>query len=746
MEDVFFVVPFILSPGESNPRWTPSPGRRRAPTTPRYSKVRVFPLPDASRVRSGPRSDFRDTIYWTPSLTTDEQGQATVRFPLSDAVTSFRATAEGLGAGRPGRAETLIVSSQPFSMAVKLPSELSSGDRLLLPVSLSNQGAVPLSVELETSLGEGLVLEEPPAALSLDARRTSSLYLPIRALDQPGPNAISLSATALGLQDSLRDEIRVAARGFPRRWSSAGSLEKEVVHSFALEDPLPGSTQLQVSFYPNPLSSLAEAIAGGLKEPSGCFEQVSSKAYPNVLIAQFMAEAGLADSALLKDARGKIHRGHERLVQYETPSGGFSMYGREPGHEALTAMGLLQLTELKQVYAGVEAARIARLRGWLLSRRDGEGGFLNDDTGGRYGGASKDIRDAYITWSLARAGAMELGAELGQQAELARSASDPYLLALASHTLCQLTSHRAQGQAAAARLAGMQGENGSWNGAASSVTSSRGLGLQVETTALGALALMAAGGHDAAAQRAVQWLLAQRRGNGTWGSTQATVLALQALVEHGRRQVARRPASRVRVLLDGQPVRTLEIPAGARRAQLVEGLGEGLSGGEHQLQLRQEGDLALPYAAGLSYRAITPESSAEAPLALRTSLSSAQADMGEMVSLLATVENRQEKPLPDTLLRLGLPAGLSPQDWQLEQLAERGEVALVETRPREVTLYLDGLAAGERREFSLELSADIPGSSTGPASCAYLYYSDEHRAWAEGLALRVEPPRDPAGP
>ena len=114
--------------------------------------------------------------------------------------------------------------------------------------------------------------------------------------------------------------------------------------------------------------------------------------------------------------------------------------------------------------------------------------------------------------------------------------------------------------------------------------------------------------------------------------------------------------------------------------------------------------------------------------------------MGETVSLLATLENRQKQPLPDTLLRLGLPAGLSPQDWQLEQLAERGEVALVETRPREVTLYLDGLAAKERREFSLELSADIPGSSTGPASCAYLYYSDEHKAWAEGLVLNVDPP------
>ena len=47
------------------------------------------------------------------------------------------------------------------------------------------------------------------------------------------------------------------------------------------------------------------------------------------------------------------------------------------------------------------------------------------------------------------------------------------------------------------------------------------------------------------------------------------------------------------------------------------------------------------------------------------------------------------------------------------------------------------MAAGQQREFPLSLVAAIPGSYSGPASRAYLYYTDEHEQWADPLHVEI---------
>ena len=41
--------------------------------------------------------------------------------------------------------------------------------------------------------------------------------------------------------------------------------------------------------------------------------------------------------------------------------------------------------------------------------------------------------------------------------------------------------------------------------------------------------------------------------------------------------------------------------------------------------------------------------------------------------------------------------------------------------------------------FKISLIATIPGTYTGPASRAYLYYTDEHKIWTDGLAVEITP-------
>ena len=58
-----------------------------------------------------------------------------------------------------------------------------------------------------------------------------------------------------------------------------------------------------------------------------------------------------------------------------------------------------------------------------------------------------------------------------------------------------------------------------------------------------------------------------------------------------------------------------------------------------------------------------------------------------------------------------------------------------------MVLYWRELQAGQKVEVPLSLVAAIPGTYTGPASRAYLYYTDEHKDWAEPLKVTITPVR-----
>jgi uncharacterized protein YfaS (alpha-2-macroglobulin family) len=56
-----------------------------------------------------------------------------------------------------------------------------------------------------------------------------------------------------------------------------------------------------------------------------------------------------------------------------------------------------------------------------------------------------------------------------------------------------------------------------------------------------------------------------------------------------------------------------------------------------------------------------------------------------------------------------------------------------------LVLYWRALQANERVELTISLVASIPGRYAGPASRAYLYYTDEHKAWADALTIEIAP-------
>ncbi|MBI5481031.1 MAG: OmpA family protein [Deltaproteobacteria bacterium] len=723
-------------------------------TSERFTVARVFPVPDYRGVAPGPRTDFRDTVFWAPRVVTGADGKGQVKFTLSDAVTSFRVVAEGVALkghrlGLVGRGEHVLRSDRPLSLNARLPLEVSADDEILVPVTLANERAEAVDARVALEIDK---LLQPAAAFPDERRRVrararDTLYYPLRVVGQRGNASIRVRASALGYEDEVARALPVTPVGFPLVASKSGNVggpngnAREVVDVGRV---MPGSVLAQVQLYPSPLATMIGGLEGMLREPYGCFEQASSTNYPNVMLMAYMKQHRVKDEKIMGKAQRLLDSGYRRLVGFESKSRGYEWFGSDPAHEALTAYGLVQFLDMKRVFA-VDDPMVVRTATWLKSRRDGQGGFQRHpralDTFGR---ASPEVTNAYIIYGLSEAGQLDAGMvpEIETQRRLAQGARDPYLLALASNTLLNLPKNKAEGVAAAGRLAAMQsnaaGTAGAFPGADHSITRSSGTNLLVETTAL-SLVAMVKSGRMAEARAAAEWLQQHRGGFGQWGATQATVLALKALTRYAEASARTQAPGAVEVRINGQRRGRVAYQADHKEPIVFAALGEYFVPGANKIEIVGEGKEALPFSMAVEYRTRQPASAGAAPVGLQTTLARSEAKLGQNVRLDVTVTNRGAKGLPMTLARIGLPGGLTFQTWQLKELRDRGQIAFYETRPREVIIYFRQLEPGAVKRIPLELQATVPGRYTGPASSAYLYYGDDLKSWAAPLEIRVTP-------
>ena len=719
----------------------PRPRPVRPPET--WAVARVFPTPNYAPGYSGPRNDFRETVFWQPTVQTGQDGKATVSFMLSDAVTSFRVLTEGVGGGAAGRDETVLKSSLPFSVAVKLPLEVSEGDRVMLPVVLSNEQNQPLRVDLQSSFGPLLTLEKPVARTNgtIGGGLRDTLYFPLAVTGKKGDSEVRLIAETAGLRDELVRAVRVSPRGFPQHISRSGRMREGFAGDVLLAEAMPGTPEGQVRVYPSTLSSLVASVEGLLRHPVGCFEQASSVNYPNVMVLRFMKSEGVSDARLLGRASRLMDEGYKKLVGYETNTRGYEWFGSSPGHEALTAYGLMEFSDMRPVYHDLDKTMLTRTAEWLMSRRDGTGGYARDAKAlDSFGRASKQVTDAYITYALSEVKQAGLSAEIDVAANVAQSSDDAYLLALTTATLFN-SGRRGPALTGAKRLVALQDSDGGWSKADHSITRSGGENLFIETTSLSLMALLKANSKDfdTPVERGIEWLMGHRRGYGAWGTTQATVLSLKALTAYAQSQARERTGGEVTLVLNGQNIATRKYDGDDRDPLVFSGLGQHLLAGKNHIELKHSGRTPMPYSVAIDYRSLQPEDGKRANIDITTGLERNQVKLGESVRMRVTLRNKTDRGQPMTLGRVELPGGLTFQTWQLKELREKGAIAFYETQARQVILYLREMKPSETVKLPIDLLATVPGTYRAPASSAYLYYTDDHKVWADGTRVTIEP-------
>ncbi|MBI4930922.1 MAG: hypothetical protein HY841_09185 [Bacteroidetes bacterium] len=687
------------------------------------------------------RTDFRSTIYWNPNVQVDNSGKAEVSFYNSDDITSFKTTVEGIGNdGSIGRTEKTFFTQMPFSMTTKIPTEVVTEDVISIPLTLKNNTSASVTGLLNITAPKGLELITNITQLqTLQAGKAKTIYLEYRVKEEISEGNFEIAFKACGMKDAFAQNLKVIPKGFPVTASFSGD-KGESEYEVDLRNVVKGSIKVKLTAFPSVVSDLLTGVDGILREPGGCFEQTSMSSYPNAMVMDYLKTSDTKDEKLLAYAGGMLDRGYKRLTTFETSQKGYEWFGQAPGHQGLTAYGLMQFNDLKKVYEGVDQKMIDRTADWILSQKDGKGGFKRGGNAyHNFGMISEDVMNGYIVYAMAEAG---YGGELKKEAEAsyetAMKNKDPYQLAMSANALYKLNDKNAD--KVMEELLSKQNKDGSFDGTTHSITYSTGNSLTIETTSLAIMAMLKDPNRPTqATNKAIESLVKSRSGYGSFGNTQGTVLALKALTEYAKANKSTPEDGTVQFYVDGKQVAEQSYKAGEKDAIVLDGLEQYIKEGKHTLKVKYaNAKNPLPHSVAVSWSTSLPNSDTECKVDLQTKLASKSANQGETIRLTAEIKNKTSDELPSPIAIIGIPAGLSLQPWQLKEMQEKKMFDYYEVIGSNLILYYRGMGPKEEKVINLDLKADIPGEYEAPASSAYLYYTNEYKTWDAGGKVVVK--------
>jgi uncharacterized protein YfaS (alpha-2-macroglobulin family) len=607
-----------------------------------------------------------------------------------------------------------------------------------------------VNLQLQPSDWYSLVEDVADKSLSVESGRVGGAQFTVQA-NRIGKFKLTLSAHMGGRADIVVREIEVVPNGREQSVVFNGRLESSVHQAVNFPAAaLPDASSILVRLYPGPLSQVIEGMDSILRMPGGCFEQTSSSTYPNVLALDYMKRTKKLTPEVHAKAEGFIANGYQRLLTFEVPGGGFSWFGNPPANKILTAYGLMEFSDMSKV-SDVDPKLIQRTQQWLASQQQPDGSwkpdtqFINEGATNRF---NTDITriTAYLGWSLQNTGYHGPAVDRAREyvSKHMDGKMDAYTLAVAANFAADYANDRDFTSQAMRLLLDARTEKDDqvWWSAQETSVYSTGASAAVETTGLAVQALLKWGQASEASRKALAYLASKKDATGAWGTTQATIMALRALLlstEKGAADVR----GTVEITLNSKTVQTLTLTP-ENNDLLHQFVLKGIDAKAAQnLEIRFNGKGGLAYQIAGRYFVPWTEKPANEPLSITVSYDRTRLSQDDVATATATIRNNLTKSANMVMVDLGIPPGfdLLSEDLQSYQeksaLQKSGRLEKFTQTATQAILYFDSLAPADTVKLQFRLRAKYPIRARTFQSRVYEYYDPAVNAVARPIELEV---------
>ncbi len=701
------------------------------------------------------RQFFPETLLFKPDLITDDRGRATLEFKMADSITTWRLTALANSAGGLlGSTDAPLRCFQDFFVDIDLPVSLTQGDEISIPVAVYNYLKDPQTVTLRLEKEDWFELRgSAEQKLDLKPNEVTVRYFPIKAL-KLGEHKLTVMAYGTKMSDAIRRSVRVVPDGKLTETTIAGRLKDQIETTVTIpKSAIAGASTILVKVYPGIFTQAVEGLDSILRMPFGCFEQTTSITYPNVLVLDYMRSTKQVTPEIQMKAEGYINLGYQRLLSYEVEGGGFSWFGDPPANKLLTALGLMEFYDMNNVYA-IDEAVIARTRQWLLDQQEDDGSwkpdkeYLHQETWRRLQN-SRLLPTAYITWALCSAGSKAPRTRRGYEwvRENWQDAADAYQLAVVCNALVagdnafnsgNLDDTTVEALDKLISMAKREDDKMWWETKMTGLTHSRGNGADLEATGFAAIALIASGRYSAEATQVLNYLIAAKDPGGTWHTTQATVLALKALLmaQKGATQKIR---GTVVVTVNGKQAARFDITPDNADVLRMADCRDLVKPGANKVKISLQGEGSMLYQVVGKYWLPWSQVRREGRELLDISVQydKTKLAVNDTVTAKVSIKNNAPGRTSMIVVDLGIPPGFTVQSPDLAEWVDQGVIQKFNLTGRQIIVYIEKLDAGQVVEFDYRLKARYPIKAKAPAATAYEYYNPDNRAEAEPVEMVV---------
>jgi hypothetical protein len=479
-------------------------------------------------------------------------------------------------------------------------------------------------------------------------------------------------------------------------------------------------------------------------------EQTSSAAYPNILVVDYVKKARVASPQLLMKAEQFLNVGYQKLLTFERPGGGFDWWGNGEPLVWLSAYGLQEFSDMAKVYP-IDRGIIDRTQAFLMRKMDKDGTWSN--IGATHGetianmGNPKLLLTSYVAWSM-----LDSGVDKKQLAKsvqfirdnLKEADGNAYVLALAANALAAYDPKDDSTLEALQRLDKLRKDIPEWKaanfpGRGTSLSYARGDSVAVETTALAVLAMIRTGQFTNSVNQALTYLIKAKEGNGTWGSTQATILALKALVAGMGGNQQKDPAHFV-ILVNGKEAARSKVDADNADVMQTFDLKGLAQTGANEVAIEMTGESSLMYQiVGRHFQPWRKDVAQEKPVIdIDVAYDRTKLSTNDVLRAKATLKYHGKVPTYMVMLDLGIAPGFVVDPVDFAEMVGKKQIERFSVTARTVTLYLGDVKPGDVLTFDYTLKAKYPLRARTPVSTAYEYYTPANRAEARPVELVVE--------
>ncbi|XP_054470350.1 CD109 antigen-like [Anoplopoma fimbria] len=338
--------------------------------------------------------DATESLLWFDTSVSN-QTWTSEKITVPDGVSSLRAFAlvmsDNLGLGFTPVPQKLTVSKD-FSLSLDVPSYLIRGEEIVLEVNIINhlEHDIQIIVLLAQSEAFEFVLADKGDAsvvnaqkLSVGSHMSASALFPIRPAAL-GEMEISVDAVSAEASDSLVWRVLVKPEGVEESFSETLFLEMALLKynssrsiSFSFPpDVVAGSQRAHVALVGDILALSINNLDSLVQMPVGCGEQNMVHFAPSIYVIKYL-DKPIGDNKEIKSrALGYMMEGYQRQLSYQRDDGSFSAFGASDtsGSTWLTAF-VLRCFLQAQTYMQVDQSVLTGAMTWLLKHQGPQGEF-----------------------------------------------------------------------------------------------------------------------------------------------------------------------------------------------------------------------------------------------------------------------------------------------------------------------------------------------------------------------------------